>query len=655
MEDEIDIFHKQRDKVPLNVGDDDTDVSDEDFEQPVLDLEVESSGESEELESDDEEQLTGLAAKIAKQAKILRQKTGGLEEVEEDENEQEEDEEEKKTVWGTKKHLYYNADNIDYEIQLSDEETPAEEEAEVMRLQKQRAESLRPEDFGLDEDIEDETDGVEGYEETMQEAIERQEGKSHQKLKKRKETKFEKNLDNGTMVALQEVKKDINALSKEQQMDVVMSEAPELVGLLSEFKDGLETLKSVQCVMEKLKENKNATNEGITYLEVKHQLLLCYCQAIVFYLLLKAEGHSVRDHPVVARLVEIRKLLDRVQNLDKKVKNQFNELLKEDHPISDFITTKDIDENGKLPADVFSQVHSSHNCEKELNQPMQVEGDEAKLSTDLDLDLDDARKTNIGHQLKEQIAKESKEMLKERAKLEAYVHLLKDSINQVAVAKKEKDQSKKKHKKAQALESAEDFDDNVAEIAAGGGVHENARGPHQAKKISQLVAEAGRAIKRPKLFSGDDDLPEREDIGERRRKYESLRSFNADSLNGEMEGNMEISDESEDEFYKEVKQKRTATLSAKSEKHARKRSIPQPEEKVEGKRQITYQMEKNKGLTPHRKKKTKNPRKKYKLKHEKAVTRRKGQIREVKLPQGPYGGETTGIRTAISRSIRFKN
>ena len=51
---------------------------------------------------------------------------------------------------------------------------------------------------------------------------------------------------------------------------------------------------------------------GVRYLEMKQLLLLCYCQALTFYLLLKFEGQPIRDHLVLARLVEIKSLLDKV-------------------------------------------------------------------------------------------------------------------------------------------------------------------------------------------------------------------------------------------------------------------------------------------------------------------------------------------------------
>lgn len=113
-------------------------------------------------------------------------------------------------------------------------------------------------------------------------------GLERRKSKKTSNRELGKDVDDGKIVAFEEVKKDINVLTKEQQMEVVMSDAPELVGLLSEFKNGLDNLKIVQVLLQKVKGNKNVTKEGINYLEVKQLLLMCYCQSIVFYFLLKA-------------------------------------------------------------------------------------------------------------------------------------------------------------------------------------------------------------------------------------------------------------------------------------------------------------------------------------------------------------------------------
>lgn len=52
-----------------------------------------------------------------------------------------------------------------------------------------------------------------------------------------------------------------------------------------------------------------------------------------------------------------------------------------------------------------------------------------------------------------------------------------------------------------------------------------------------------------------------------------------------------------------------------------------PTNEEEGKRAITYQMAKNRGLTPYRKKELRNPRVKHKNKYRKALIRRKGAVR----------------------------
>ncbi|MCO5574281.1 hypothetical protein L7F22_028063 [Adiantum nelumboides] len=152
------------------------------------------------------------------------------------------------------------------------------------------------------------------------------------------------------------------------------------------------------------------------------------------------------------------------------------------------------------------------------------------------------------------------------------------------------------------------------------------------------------------VFSGDMDLPLKEDLGVRRAKLERQKGPYLNS----QDSSDEQDDAFEDEFYQAAKRLKVLKMAAKEDPI--KITMPEPivEEDI-GKRHITYQMEKNKGLTPHRKKLTKNPRKKYKLKHQKAVIRRKGQVREIKRPSASYGGEATGIRTTISRSVRFHN
>jgi len=73
-----------------------------------------------------------------------------------------------------------------------------------------------------------------------------------------------------------------------------------------------------------------------------------------------------------------------------------------------------------------------------------------------------------------------------------------------------------------------------------------------------------------------------------------------------------------------------------------------------GRRTITDQILRNRGLTPHRKKEYKNPRVKHRLKYRKAVIRRRGQIRPVRNELTAYAGETSGIRAAVKRGVRLK-
>ncbi|KAK2724179.1 hypothetical protein QYM36_000888 [Artemia franciscana] len=73
-----------------------------------------------------------------------------------------------------------------------------------------------------------------------------------------------------------------------------------------------------------------------------------------------------------------------------------------------------------------------------------------------------------------------------------------------------------------------------------------------------------------------------------------------------------------------------------------------------GKRAITYQIAKNKGLMPARSKEQRNPRVKHRNKFRKATIRRKGAVRQVRSEVSRYGGEISGIKATVVKSVKFK-
>lgn len=67
----------------------------------------------------------------------------------------------------------------------------------------------------------------------------------------------------------------------------------------------------------------------MTYLEMKYNLLLSYCTYLSFYLLLKVEGKSIEDHPVIYRLAHIKTILEKLRPLDQKLQYQVDKMLRE--------------------------------------------------------------------------------------------------------------------------------------------------------------------------------------------------------------------------------------------------------------------------------------------------------------------------------------
>ncbi|KAM9799043.1 something about silencing protein 10 [Syngnathus typhle] len=115
----------------------------------------------------------------------------------------------------------------------------------------------------------------------------------------------------------------------------------------------------------------------------------------------------------------------------------------------------------------------------------------------------------------------------------------------------------------------------------------------------------------------------------------------------------DLDEEAALQFYREVERRMKSKRKIKPQKDEEV-DIDEEELDSEAKRGITYQMAKNKGLTPKRKKIDRNPRVKHREKFRRAKIRRKGQVREVRREETRYSGELSGIRAGVKKSIKLK-
>eukprot|EP00976_Prorocentrum_cordatum_P078150 1182984-Prorocentrum_minimum.AAC.2 len=82
----------------------------------------------------------------------------------------------------------------------------------------------------------------------------------------------------------------------------------------------------------------------------------------------------------------------------------------------------------------------------------------------------------------------------------------------------------------------------------------------------------------------------------------------------------------DDPLYEEAAARKAAQKRAKVDAEGDRLLHPAGEEDVEGRRGISRQIEKNRGLTPHRNKLSRNPRKKMREKYGKALVKRRSQV-----------------------------
>ncbi|TKA68917.1 hypothetical protein B0A49_05893 [Cryomyces minteri] len=196
---------------------------------------------------------------------------------------------------------------------------------------------------------------------------------------------------------------------------------------------------------------------------------------------------------------------------------------------------------------------------------------------------------------------------------------------------------------------------------------------------SQIAQKANKRGAAGRDAGGDADLPYKERLRDRqarliaeaekrgKRQGDARNELGGDSDDEDRRVAKELRGEagagSDDDYYDMVaarsaqKKSDKQALSAAHARASREGGVVVEKEQVgpDGHRAISYLIEKNKGLTPHRKKDVRNPRVKKKKAYE-AKKKKLGSTRQVYKGgegRGGYKGELTGIKSGLVKSVKL--
>ncbi|KAK9473775.1 Sas10 C-terminal domain-containing protein [Dipodascopsis tothii] len=606
--DEVDEFHEGREKIMLESGkpsrydEDEEDVSD----REVLAVnEAGASSESEDLDEDDydeddleDEDLDELEDEDDEVAAAPTRKTKGqagrgLQAADVDDDDDD---------WRQVKNKYVEEDHLTgwgkkakayYNAdEAEDEEDAIEEEEAAIEIQKKALAEMDAEDF-LDDFAEDTTKGGLVDESTD--------------LKKVVKEK------------LPEI--NVDSLSAEEKLKLLQVRNPEFMLIAKEY-DGLvdeyEALKA-SGELETSKRKKVAFVALSAYIS-------CICVYLTLFTSSQADTTSLKDHKIMEKLLILREYYKKIATAEESDDESEVETSPE-------LTYSDEDEEDEAEDDEAEDDEGeSFGAALAAPKPLKRKRDAKSLNVDDELDLD-----------------------------------LDLSVAQLSKRKK------------LATRARAALDDDFADATALDDVDlaDKAAKRRSLRFYTSKIDQKTRGRKTLERFAGDEDLPYREREKERQARMTALaelrgktaaRAGDADFLGGDdddyddMPGVKAVPVADADlDYYNEVKASKDKKVADKAQMtreinaYMRSGKIAKDETVgVDGKRAINYQILKNKGLTPKRNKDNRNSRVKKRKKYEKAKKKLASMKAVYKAPQTAYGGEKTGIKKNLSRSVKFK-
>ncbi|KAF9890299.1 hypothetical protein FE257_006214 [Aspergillus nanangensis] len=525
---------------------------------------------------------------------------------------EEDEDEDGLAAWGSTKKDFYDADQIETEADA------LEEEQEAKRLQQKHLQAMNEADFGFDETEWAETD----------KAAEDDEDES------------------GVVTEVLPHMEITDDMTEKEKLNILKSRYPEFELLAKDFATLQDAHKDLAQAANSSDAQEVNEDGPANVAVVKFRALSAYLGAISMYFMLLSSSTDgplppaqMRAHPVMGSLVKLRKLWESVKDLSAR------EVISDTEEMKIAAVSSDSTSKNKQP----KEAKRSKNYKKEQKMAKAQRAAEAAQA--------------------EAEARRAEKLQATEAKLADLSKLVAEPGKKRAATQKTKP----------AARDGDDSDFGDEEALTAKEAEEKAKQKRSLRfYTSQLAQKANKRNAAGRDAGGDADLPYRERLKDRqarlnaeaerrgRQQPKGSERLGGDSDDEDRRVATELrgdKPDDDDEYYDMLasrsKQKKD-DKKARAEAHAaaaREGGHVEMQESIgpDGKRAITYQIEKNKGLAAKRSKDARNPRVKKRKKYEEKQ-KKLGSIRQIYKGgegRGGYGGELTGIKKNLVKSVKL--
>jgi U3 small nucleolar RNA-associated protein 3 len=549
------------------------------------------------------------------------------------------DDMEEEKGWGKDKRAFYDGD--DYEEDLDDDLGVRAEEEEAISLQHQEAEELDEGDFDKDIGVVQSSKKKTKKTKTPKKSMEK---RGADTVEDGEDAQFEPEEDAALMKELlerlQEVRKHLAPL-----MENITGPS------------ATQTMKNLE-EMQKGSENPGSIDRGVSYLEMKFQLMLVYCMNLAYFLFRRSKGLAAKSHPVVENLLRARTYFERLRPLDKRMRYQIDALLsslpgKDGKAGSD--ATPSVDRSAELRSfkphadDFVSGEDAGEGKEGEEGGEL-VRAEKMRMEA-VDLDDPKSQKRRDKSVARAQSAVRRSRLIQEMEEEFSEKPIEVESIGATRLGGE--DESEEEQEKFE--------EEHLTRLRVNRETKK--RRAHRERERMKSSLDDGL------MEDWEDfvDLSKRIDRGvhslQRGKTVESVGVGDVRGTEGLSDGGgsgEESENMSEDEMYASAQREKKVLKKRKlaQEHSSRELSMHSQDDdfapvKSSGRRKATKEMIQNRGLVAYRKKDDRNPRVKMRRKYDKGLQRRKGQVAPMRERSTHYAGEATGIKKKVTKSVRF--